>query len=72
MVNRLSADEWDVLIYVASYISRYKTCPTQADLDQARLPECALTHLLRQGLLVDVNGGLEPVYQSTDAMRNAA
>jgi len=72
MLNRLSADEWDVLIYVASYISGYKTRPTQVDLVQARLPECAMNRLLRKGMLVDVNGGLEPVLQATDAVRNAA
>ena len=72
MVNRLSTDEWDVLIYVASYISCYKTGPTHADLEQAKLPACALPRLLRKGLLIDVDGCLEPVVASTDAMRNAA
>ena len=72
MLNRLSADEWDVMIYVASYISGYKTRPTHADLAQAKLPSCALTRLLRKGLLTDVNGGLEPALQVTDAIQNTA
>lgn len=65
MLNRLSADEWDVLIYVASYVSRYKTGPTHADLEQAKLPACALPRLLNKGMLIDVEGGLELAPQVT-------
>jgi hypothetical protein len=31
-----------------------------------------MNRLLRKGMLIDVNGGLEPVLEVTDSVRNAA
>ncbi|MCB0116657.1 MAG: hypothetical protein KDD84_21315 [Caldilineaceae bacterium] len=67
MFNRLNSDDWDVLIYVASYISGYAARPTQFDLHEAGLSVRVVMRLLRRGCLTEINGGLEPVLQAKTA-----
>ncbi len=67
-MNQLNADDWDVLIYVASYIAGYASRPSYSDLESAGLPANAVNQLLSKGLLAEVDNGLEPVLHRTRAV----
>lgn len=65
MSGRLTPQEWDVLLYVASYIAGYEEKPSKQKLIHAGLENQAVNHLITQGLLKEENGHLHPVLERT-------
>jgi hypothetical protein len=59
-MDKLSMDEWDLLIYIASYRAGYGRLPTRQKVVQAGVDQAVVEQLLALGLLTEIEGQLQP------------
>ncbi len=64
-MKQLTVQEWDVLMYVASYIAGYDHLPTKQKVVYAGLGTNVVDGLITHGFLLEQNGGLKPVLEKT-------
>lgn len=64
-MQQLTMQEWDVLMYIASYIAGYDHLPTKQKIVYAGLENKVVDQLIHLGFLSEQNGGLKPVLEKT-------